>query len=427
MAVDDQVRELLRTVTPQPPVAIDPTAVTTAARRRHRRRVTLVALPAVAALTALAMVGTALVTGRSDRPEPPADHRPVRTEGWHRIPDLPLSPRWMPFVAWTGGEALVVGGSDIESVGGPAPMPTLKDGAAYDPDTNAWRPIASAPDELSSYDTEIVAGDTVVVAHWNHFLAYDLADDSWRRLPDPPTQVSQPTFAFDGKRVYVLDLYVDEGQDAPVQVLDPATDTWTTLPASPHRPRLDQRTLVWTSAGLVVVGDDFRPRQAGNEQEDAHAELWDGSTWTRYADSGVLGCCWHWTGERVISTTRRTRRDSDLGGLHQYRAVALDPETGRWSTLPWPPGPGITLLQEGWPVADGPLVFSGGYLYDDADGSSTPVDPPDPDIAGETVVLGGHALLMFGGYEYASGAATDRVRRIRPTTDAWEIDFPHQG
>jgi hypothetical protein len=209
-----------------------------------------------------------------------------------------------------------------------------------------------------------------------------------------------------------------------VQVLDPATDTWTTLPASPHRPKLDQRTLVWTAAGLVVVGDDFRPRQAGNHQEDAHAELWDGSSWTRYPDSEVQGRLWHWTGERIISTVRTTKRESDRGGLHEFTAGALDPATGRWSALPWLPADGSSYLESGWPVTAGPLVFSSGWLYDDTDGSSTPVDPPETDLSRSGLVLGDHGLLVLGGYTLKPGDENERVQKVRPTNHAWMLSLP---
>lgn len=159
----------------------------------------------------------------------------------------------------------------------------------------------------------------------------------------------------DGDLVYALDVYVDEGGDAPVQVLDLATDTWSDLPLSPHQPKLDQRTLVATPLGLVVMGDDFLPRQPGRNQEDAHAERWDGTTWRRFPDSEVQGCCWHWTGERIISTYRLTQKDSDRGGLHTFRAGALDPATGEWTALPClPDGDRGLLLEPGWPTANGP-------------------------------------------------------------------------
>ena len=107
MAVDDQVRDLLHELTPYPPLGLDGAAVARSAQRRRRRRIALVTMPAVVVVVALVLGGTALL-GRSGqhRPEPPAGPG----AGWHRIPDLPLSPRSVPLVAWTGEEALVIGG-----------------------------------------------------------------------------------------------------------------------------------------------------------------------------------------------------------------------------------------------------------------------------------------------------------------------------
>jgi hypothetical protein len=332
---------------------------------------------------------------------------------------MPLSPRSRSFTVWTGTEALVIGGSSQTSVGGPYRPADLRDGAAFDPATSTWRDIEPAPFDLDAGEPSTLVGDTVVIADYRGWLAYDVGDDSWRRLGDPPTDIPQPTLAAQGHRVYAVDVYVDES-DAPVQVLDLDTGTWSELPLSPHQPQLDQRTLVGTPEGLVVMGDDLSPRQAGNNAEDAHAELWDGTTWTRYPDSDVQGTLWHWTGERVISTYRTTQHDSDKGGLHTFRAGALDPATGEWSRLPWlPTGDGSLLLAPGWPAAEGRVVFSNGYLYDDGTGSSSPVRTPDETLVASAFALGEHQLMMFGGYHVDPDHPDQRVFTVEPTSEVW--------
>lgn len=417
MSDEGRVRELLREVTPEPAVTIDVEDVRRGARRRSGRRA---ALGSGVLVTAVAVAGFAVQRGGGHEP-PPVDEPPLPSgqAGWERVPDMPLSPRSGSFTTWTGTAALVIGGSSQTVVGGPFRPADLKDGAAFDPATSTWREIAPAPVALGSNDPSTLTGDTLVIADYRGWLAYDIGDDTWRRLTDPPTDIPQPTVAAVGHLLYAVDVYVDES-DAPVQVLDLDTNTWSELPLSPHEPQLDQRTLVGTPEGLVVMGDDLSPRSAGNNAEDAHAELWDGTTWQRYPDSDLQGCCWHWTGERIISTYRVTQHDSDRGGLHTFHAGALDPGTGEWSPLPWlPAGTRGLLLEPGWPAAQGPLVLANGYLYDDRTGSSTPVHPPDQDLVASSVELGDHQLMTFGGYHVDPDQRDQRVLTVEPTSEVW--------
>lgn len=419
MSDETRIRELLREVTPDPAVTIDVEDVRRGARRRAGRRA---AAGSVVLVAAVAVAGFAVQRGGGHEPPVPIDKTPTPTAGtgdWERGPDLPLSPRSRSFTAWTGTEALVIGGSSQTSVGGPYRVADLRDGAAFDPATSSWREIAPSPFALDAGQPSTMVGDTVVIADYRGWLAYDVGDDTWRRLPDPPTDIPQPTLAAEGDVVYAVDVYVDES-DAPVQALDLDTDTWSELPLSPHEPQLDQRTLVATPQGLVVMGDDLSPRQAGNNPENAHAERWDGAAWRRFPDSEVQGSGWHWTGERIISTYRVAQHDSDRGGLHTFRAGALDPATGEWSRLPWlPAGDRGLLLDAGWPAAQGPLVFANGYLYDDGTVSSTPVHPPDRTLSSSAFALGDHQLMMFGGYHVDADQAGERVFPVEPTSEVW--------
>ena len=388
MAVEDQVRELLHSVTPYPPLGLDGAVVARSARRRHRRRVALVTLPAVVVVVALVLGGTALL-GRTDRPrsEPPTGPG----TGWHRIPDLPLSPRFAPLVAWTGDEILVVGGSGA------------RDGAAYDPAARTWRAIAPAPASLSSSsdDASVVADGTLFVAHRGDLLAYDVAADHWRRLPAPPHQVDLATVAARDGRVYLLSENDPGGADLPVQVLDVAAGSWSTLPADPDLPENYLRTLVATPAGLVVMGDGL---------ERASADVWDGTSWQHH-DTDLRGAFWTWTGDRIVPGYLASRRATTPSG-------AFDPATGTWSALPWLPVDSPTTLWDGATVAtDGAVVFSNSTVYDDTDGSFTNVQPPEHGLTSPGLALVGGTLYTFGGVVGADG-------QERTTTHAWAYDVP---
>jgi hypothetical protein len=413
MAVEDQVRDLLHTVVPHPPIGLDADTVERSARRRHRRHVALTTLPAVVVVTALVLGGTALL-GRSDRPSSvvPTDQAPR----WHQVADMPLSPRWLPLVAWTGDEAIVVGGLTGSTAGVGQDATTLADGAAYEPEAGTWRTIAPAPEHLSSVDdTSVLVDDTLVVAHAGRLLAYDLTHDSWRRLPDPPHPMPLATMATMEGLVYALNVNVPGNDQYPVQVLDPATDEWSALPLDDGFREPSLRTLVATPEGLVVMSD-------GNV---AAAELWDGTNWSLYPDSDLQGCCWHWTGDRVISGGLVTESASKQGGFRAFHPAALDPATGTWTALPWLPKDTPTTLQTGGlAAADGPLLLANSWLYDDTDGSFTHVDPPVSYLTTPGLLIGGRTLLAFGGYLPEPGHENDNVKQVQPTSQVWKIDMP---
>ena len=419
------VREELHRLVDDVPVGPPPIRALLAGRRRRTaRRTAWLAAAAVLVVTGGGVAAVQLV----DRDGTPSPGHPLPSETsaaltWQQVADAPLSPRYDSFGFWTGSEAVFVGGTTRDFVGGPFTLPELRDGAAYNAETGTWRTIAPAPAPLGSNQPSALGGSTLVVRSWSDtWLAYDIGADQWRRLPPPPVDVPQPTLALRGHRLYVFDVYVEESL-APVQVLDLTTDEWTQLPRSPHEPVLDQRTLVATPQGIVVMGDDVFPRQAGRRQETARAELWDGTRWRRFPDSDVMGDSWQWTGERIVSGQRTTEGSSERGGEYTFRAGALDPATGEWSQLPWLPGDRVPgLLDEGWPRSDGPLVFSGGYVYDDRTGESTPVVRPRGFPVSPTVVLGGGRIITFGGFRVTRDQG--RIQDVAPTAEAWILPLP---
>lgn len=339
--------------------------------------------------------------------------------GWQRLPDAPLSPRHDTLGVYVDGVVLELGGSDTTVSGGPYSPPELRDGAALDLSTRTWRPIVTAPWAPAESAAHAVVGDRVLLARNGSgaWLVYDSGDDTWSRVPAPPMEVPQPTMAVLGQRVFVLDKYVVESP-APVQVLDLATNTWSALPASKHQPAIDDRTVVGTGTGLVVMGGDLSPRQAGKHRQPALAEIWDGSRWRRFQSDHAAGLAWHWTGQRVISTYRATKRDSARGGLHEFRASAFDPATGEWEQLPWLPPRQSGLLEETWAYGYGPRVLSQGYLYDDRNGESRPIEDPS-DWSSRTQVLTDNAIVLFGGARPKDGQEPSRVTQLDLTNEAW--------
>jgi hypothetical protein len=115
------------------------------------------------------------------------------TSRWRELPPSPMSARLQAPIAWTGRQAIVVSGFDASTNKGyeyPAPG-----GAAYEPATNTWRPIADQGDLEAgdhSVNKALWTGTEVIV--WGvrsrgatpSMAAYSPATDSWRELAPPP-------------------------------------------------------------------------------------------------------------------------------------------------------------------------------------------------------------------------------------------------
>ncbi len=394
------------------------------------------------------VAAVALTTACSGSPSPytrPTPTRtvsaPVDTTSWTRAAPMPLSPRYVSAIAWTGTEALVVGGYDDTYVGLPKSGPTLRDGAADDPREDSWRRIAPAPEPLDTRHL-VTVGHEVVFVQDRRWLAYDVDTDHWRSLPSPPGGIDQRTLTADAAthRVYALDPYLREA-DTPVELLDLTDDSWSHLPRSRHRPRLDFRTIAMTDAGLVVVGDSTRPRDTaeGHHRQTARAELWDGRHWHRFADSAVNGAGWYWTGHRLIAASLQTAHGPDH--FNDYTAGALDPRSGTWSTLPLLPNAppdGSAAVGTELRGTDGPSVLQDGYLYDDRSRRVTPVraDPVPVEHVGG-LAMGAGRLMSFGGYRAQPDTDTDTDGpsddhgpmtggsiTVTPTDETWVLALP---
>lgn len=245
--------------------------------------------------------------GRSTTGNRGAAFNPV-TNQWRRIPSGPLSGRSGHLAVWTGDELVVWGGyltaANRERYDG--------EGAAFDPETDKWRPLSKAPlpagyDAMGAWTgTEVIVMASPMgieeddYPKFAHAAAYDPSSDSWRELERPPfvTNVSPPSPFLDGE-LFLLSLNgpVDGGEtdgydksydtggifdssrekwlthsDPPQRpnhtwgqvalddevvidglAYDPRTDSWRVLPKFPLKPR-EFPVVVWTGRELIVWG-----------------------------------------------------------------------------------------------------------------------------------------------------------------------------
>ena len=328
---------------------------------------------------------------------PPTESAAAAT--WTRVADLPLSARYAPLLVWTGEEVLALGGH----TGPPCPPnadcvvldDTARDGAAYDPETDSWRPIADAPIDLDRVAAHVMVDGELVVGDQRAWWSYTLGSDTWAELPAPPV-AGGPESAHGGV-VYTHD-------QRRVHSLDLATRTWSALPEDPLAPRLRDGSVFATDDGLVLTGVNYE-ETAPDEPTLTQADLWDGSSWRRLPRTGMIGPLYHWTGERLVGLEIGGADGGQVNGWDRWypHAGALDVATGRWSEIPGIPGYedlARDLDTATWRVeaSDGSLFATAGFVYDDDTGSWSRLGRPDSELEQElTGVWVGDQLLVVGG------------------------------
>ena len=212
-------------------------------------------------------------------------YNPV-TNRWRSLALSGLAPRVQAVTVWTGRELVVWGGvsSDFST--------TYSDGARLDPVTNVWRRLPPAPVPgrgqaaavWSGHEVLLWGGDSGAGEEVGQGAAYNPSRNRWRALPLSPLRAKfLPTGVWTGRFFLVMGGSAAGALPAPgpgSAAYDPATNSWTALPAAPLYPTdpasptigADEREDglgVWTgSAALLVGGLDYRhqaPRPDGVE------------------------------------------------------------------------------------------------------------------------------------------------------------------
>jgi hypothetical protein len=179
---------------------------------------------------------------------------------WRAMSKAPLAGRVGHVAVWTGNEVIVWGGHE-GGLGGYA-TDRLQDGAAYDPDTDTWRLIASP--NLSGgpgYASVWTGSEMIVIGGNDGFIsfaengvseagAYNPSTDTWRIL-DLPTDLLIVDAVWTGEEVIAYGIRAYLGPLIGVSY-DPQANRWRDLPPAPiHSPvpdidHLGDRVLSWT-------------------------------------------------------------------------------------------------------------------------------------------------------------------------------------
>jgi hypothetical protein len=354
--LSERLRRLPAALAVDPPPGLLDGVVRQGRRRRLLRRAAAAA--AVVVLASGALATRALVADRNAgqvlAPGQVAEASAARLAGG-RVRSLPPDPALdrvaTAATAWTGRELLVWGGAapaDDAIAGGPM---RPGDGLAYDPAGRAWRRLPAPPPTLpASAGPALWTGQELLVVDAEGGrqvpggglagAAYDPQTNRWRPLPASPRlgggQLLGRTVLWAGTRLLVWSFWVRPGGPARASAdpdgvalwaYDPEAGRWTTLPdPSPAvRSWLVRSSLAWTGRDILAVQNTTEippdpPRFGGRYDPD-------GDRWTPIAipprrvpfgDPGALA----WTGAALLA-------DGD---------AAYDPAAERWWPLPGPGG-----------------------------------------------------------------------------------------
>jgi len=347
----------------------------------------------------------------------------------------PLAARTNALGVWTGSEVLIIGG-DPEAWCPPdadcsAPdFSSLTDSAAIDPATEQWRRLAPAPAPVNAYSDSVLSADGNSVYVLTRplftasdrtepaFMAYDIAGDTWTLLSLPPDTVDVwPTIvALDGGLNGEADesilayLGTHELGTESDQVFDPATGTWSELPADPLGPSFD-RFVAPVGDELLLFAKDLVDNPGSNSPSLASMARFDTGTseWTEIGEAEVL-----WTDSGVVVGDRIVfphSGSSDGGQVNNWgRSIAhggvYDTANGQWTPLP--DGAGDGALDVGGVIsADGSDVWSINNSLVDLDaGAWRQVrlgSDKAAEVTGRTVVATDSQIVVFGGEIWESG------------------------
>jgi N-acetylneuraminic acid mutarotase len=176
----------------------------------------------------------------------------------------------------------------------------LSDGAAWNPESNAWRPIAAPP--TGTRDAAVVAwaGDRLVVWGGATVPPGDAPDDA------------EPQFHNDGAAWVAAD------------------STWVAVPAAPI-PARSEAGWVWTGSRLIISGGYSLGE--GDDRSDGAAFDPVSGSWTAIAARPAPGSC---GGDTICSGVW-----TGSVALFPGAGLAYDPAADRWSAVaPFPAADG---------------------------------------------------------------------------------------
>lgn len=269
----------------------------------------------------------------------------------------PLTDSWTPVPAasairhshsmvWTGAEVLVWGGVE-PNIGDPPGT-----GARFSPATLAWSPIkrTGAPSRRSSHSAVYTHLGTMII--WGGYDAagaavgdgaiYDPATDSWSPLP----AAGAPAPRFNAATVYADELMVvwggrdGQGLRADGAIYDPVAGSWTPIATTGAPAASAGARAVWTGERVIIIGGD-------DSSNTSSAAVATGAIFDPHANS--------WVGAITLPAARRAHSAVWTGYVGGPRSSARYPLNVTGDT------PRLLV----WGGDDGTQTFSTTLLYRD--------------------------------------------------------------
>lgn len=264
-------------------------------------------------------------------PSPPSE----REAGWRMLPASPIPSRAGHSAVWTGTEAIYWGGyTPVEGN-----FPYHNDGAAFDPESNAWRKISSSPLPPRFEHAAVWTGSEMIV--WGGFVpeegggsvaAYDPETDKWRLLADPPIGHNGMELAiWTGQELVAWGSAPVQGpQRTRLAALDPDSNTWRRLPDGPA---MTPRRAAFTGDSLIFWS--ALPPRSENDEIIRNALFVFGfrnESWNQASPAPLEGrdaASFIWTGAEAIVWGGAAEP-----GINYADGASYDPAGDRWSDLP---------------------------------------------------------------------------------------------
>jgi hypothetical protein len=270
-----------------------------------------------------AEIGDAAVDARRAAPD---DDRAFGWEvlpgGWSSLPDPPFA-RSDAVSLWTGEELLLVGG-DSKYAG-----EQHADGAVYDPDRGAWRPLPAGPLAPRASAAAVWTGSEAIIwggrgadTDLGDGAVFDPEHATWSELPDAPLSPRVPVAAvWTGEEAIIWGAAIRGSRDG--AAYDPARARWRPLPPAPLA--LDQATATWTGDEMLVFGA-LLDRSNRSKEEHAQGIAYDpeAKRWRVIAPYPLSpqASAVAWTGSEMLAWD------------YELNAATYDPVHDRWRGLP---------------------------------------------------------------------------------------------
>lgn len=436
---DERVRGLLAGEVGRAPVPPSVASIDSAESPARRRPAPNWAVVSVAAATVLALIGgVGALTNYVKRDDSPGTTPPPGgySGNWEQVADPPIPPRALTTMVWTGEEVLVLGGDThrcpehVECLRpSPTDSPLLADGAAYNPQFDSWRRIASAPQGISGEALPAILGSDVFVfdpgAGYLYgrrsepaFLRYSILEDRWSRLEAPSGRVADLVVVgqWSDHRPRLLAVRgSDESNDGQDLVYDIDTSRWSPLPDDPLPPMFDRRIVV-LDGGLFLFGKPIASVFEGSESPASGARF-DIATveWTELRDpeASVTEGPWIVDGGRIVNPEFMPNWERPD---HHASGSIYDPYSDTWTSLP-PPATTVRWRSAGAVGGTNSVFFRYSWTLQGTDlgvfdlRSHKWVEIPNLEFAPASVTAAGRDAFAFGGVDWDSpdGVLVDRA------------------